>query len=166
MHVFPVRRLLILGIVFAGLVLGTETGDADNPSAKVYRQQLLGLESQVRALVPRVDSAMANNDAKSLESRIALQEEILATQKLLHRLEETVMESNLDVLKSEARNDKDLLLISQCCMALDFSIQAEDNYISTQDRSFRGIAVDGLKLVDTIKKLMPQVGTRQAETKP
>jgi hypothetical protein len=79
-----------------------------------------------------------------------LRQEILALTKLIHRLEEESMATNLD----NARSDKTILLVSAGCRAMDFVLGAIDSYIDTDDRSFLGLARDGDALIKSVERLL------------
>jgi hypothetical protein len=85
---------------------------------------------------------------------LSLQEERLALAKLVHRLGEEAGQANIDVLKREGKSDRVLLLVSQGCEALSFTLMALDNFADTEDRTFLGLARDGEALAMSIDKLM------------
>jgi len=88
---------------------------------------------------------------------LSLREERLALTKLVHRLGEEAQEAaqaGNDVLERERKLDRVLLLVSQGCEALSFTLMALDNFADTEDRTFLGLARDGEALAMSIEKLM------------
>jgi len=58
--------------------------------------------------------------------------------KWAHQLIETALTENLTLLKGGGNSDKKLMFVAQGCMAIDFMLNALNNYVSSNDRAFLG----------------------------
>jgi hypothetical protein len=113
---------------------------------KIYITQFNEMCSKVSNLLNRV---MSQGDKK-----MTTREEIFALTKLIHRFHEESAKTNADGLKNGLPSNKTILLIGQGCQAMDFVLNALDNYIDTEDRSFIALAKRGDDLIKAIEKLI------------
>ena len=121
------------------LGLNTATGQP-SASARVYQSRYRELKSKAIDLMERARGCQ--------EKGPALLQEALAITKLVHRLqEEATREAN-----ERAPRDKSLLLVSQACEALDFTLLVVDSFIDTHDRSFLQLARQGVSLMDSTEQ--------------
>ena len=120
--------------------------------ARVYVDQFTNLSnSGKQMLVEVVDSQP--QWAKSPSERLALSKRLWALITLIHRLEETASEANIESFKQSRIRDKKLMLVTQGCDGLAFMLRALDFYVETEDRAFLGFARDGAELVARIKNV-------------
>jgi hypothetical protein len=115
-------------------------------AAKVYKTQFIELRAKVKLVFDRIEQQRGG--------LTDLREEILALTKLIHRLQEEAMGSDMESTKRGHESDKTLLLVSQGCIALDFVLTALSNHIDTSDRAFIGLAKDGDVLIKSIEKIL------------
>ena len=90
----------------------------------------------------------------SRRQRLVLAEELLAIQKLVHRLGEEADDTNVKGLERDRTSTKRLLLVAQGCEGLNFVMAALQNFVETEDQAFLGFATDGNSIVLNIRKLL------------
>ena len=115
-------------------------------AAKVYKTQFIELRARTKSIFDRIEQRK--------ESLNDLREEILPLTKLIHRLDEEAIGSDLESTKRGGEQQKTLLLVAQGCIALDFILSALSNFIDTGDRAFIGLAKDGDVLVKSIERIL------------
>jgi hypothetical protein len=142
------KRILHLSGSLACVLVVFQIASAQTGAPNVYRNQFFDLRARVQSLVKRTEPQ--SRATWTNKTRMDLREEILALTKLIHRLEEESLASNLD----NARSDKTILLVSTGCKAMDFVLEALDSYIDTDDRSFLGLARDGDVLIKSVERLL------------
>ena len=125
-------------------IVQAQTSGATN----VYRNQFIDLRAKVQSVFQRTEQQSRRAD--DYKAKTNLREEILALTKLIHRLEEESLASNVETRKT----DKTLLLVSQGCRAMDFVLGALDSYIESDDRAFLGLSRDGDVLIKTVERLL------------
>jgi hypothetical protein len=126
---------------------------AQSGEAAVYIDQFRTLQQKMEQIFSEVKSSglPGVNTAKSIE----IQERLFALTKLVHRLGETALSANNELLRDPKKDrDKSLMLVGQGCIAIDFVLTALDNYIDTGDRAFLGFATDAKQIVLAVGKIL------------
>jgi hypothetical protein len=118
----------------------------------IYRTQFFEMREKVKSIYSRTE--LQSRSKTDYKIKIKLQEDVLALQKLIHRLEEVALEASLESIQSRHGPNKTLLLVSQGCNALDFVLLALDRYVSTDDRSFLSLAREGNALINSVEKML------------
>lgn len=136
-------RILLISIIGSLLVFNAVAFQI-SATSRVYQSQYINLRMKAVSLMERARESQGNSSE--------LQEERLALAKLVHRLQEEAMQDNGQLLARGQPSDKSLLLVSQACAALDFTLLSVDSYIETGDRSFLQLAREGVALMDSIEK--------------
>jgi hypothetical protein len=121
-------------------------------AANLYRDQFVALHDKVQSVANTANSAAGSGVARNDQAEII--EELLALQRLVHRLGEQAAETNLDGRHQGRAQDKRLLLVSQGCEGLSFVIAALQNFMYTNDQVFMGFARDGNNVVASIRKVL------------
>jgi hypothetical protein len=149
MRKLPLSVLVIVIMV----LLFTQTSHAQNSGAtNVYRTQFVEMRGKVRSIFERVERELRGEP--DYKARVSLKEEMLALTKLIHRLDEEALRTDTESMERGRRSNKTLLLVSQGCRAMDFVLNALDNYITTEDRSFLSLARDGDSLITSVEKML------------
>jgi len=131
----------------------TQTAYAQGSGAtNVYRTQFFEMHAKVKTIFER--AGRQGRSEPNHKARVSLREEILALTKLIHRLEEEAARADLEGMERGRNSNKSLLLVAQGCKAMDFVLNALDNYITTDDRSFLSLARDGDSLIKSIEKML------------
>jgi hypothetical protein len=113
---------------------------------RVYKNQFLSLSSKIDSILSTIDDVVSDKQS--------LRYEFSTYTKLVHRLQETVEENNIEEIYNNGQSNKILLLISQGCISLDFVISSLDKFIETNDRAFIKLARDGNILTNQIKSIL------------
>ena len=143
------QRVALSGMIIALLVFVVVVQTSSQESAtKVYRDQFVSLHDRVQDMLGRSKAMPSRGE------RAPLNDELFATLKLVHRLEEEAAKTYYDGLQQGRAPDKPLLLVAQGCDGLNFVINALQNFLETQDHAFLGFAVDGMATVKSIRKLL------------
>jgi hypothetical protein len=144
------RRWAWAPILVATLFVSSRAHGGTN----VFQEQLIDHAEKALALLTQVESRRRPYSAKE---QTDLATDNLATVTLIHRLQETVGEANVRELKNSGKPDRDLLLVSQGCIAVEFLRTSISNYLETGDPAFVGLARDAAVLVKSVRK---QLGPR------
>jgi hypothetical protein len=142
------KTILHLSFLLACTLVLFQTAEAQTGAANVYRSQFFDLRSKVQSIVKRTEPQSRGD--WDYKTRTDLREEILALTKLIHRLEEESMASNIE----RAKTDKTVLLVSAGCRAMDFVLGSLNSYIETDDRAFLGLSRDGDALIKSVERLL------------
>ena len=143
-----IRKKALIVFLFPTMVLALDQSIlAQNAGAtKVYKTQFIELRAKVKSVSDRIEQQRTGSTD--------LRGEILALTKLIHRLQEEAMDSDIESIKRGREPETTLLLVSQGCIALDFVLTALSNYMDTGDRAFIGLVKDGDVLIKSIEKIL------------
>jgi hypothetical protein len=146
--ILRIAELMRWALVVAGISVLLPTNSFAvpqlSPAADVYRSQYKDFRAKATSLLERSRAQRSN--------RNALQEEGFALTKLVHRLSEEADRDNVDRARRGQPADKSLLLVSQACGALDFMLNAINNYNDTGDLAFVQLARQALALMDATEQ--------------
>lgn len=142
------KRILQFVCLLAVIPTLSQLAAGQTGASRVYREQFFDLRSKVQSVLKRTEPDTRGPWTSKI--RTDLRQEILALTKLVHRLEEEAMTSDL----SNDRSDKTILLVSAGCKALDFVLGAVDSFVETDDRSFLGLARERETLIKSVERLL------------
>jgi predicted nucleic acid-binding protein len=143
--VFVMKRLFTtLALSLCISCLAPSYGLAQN-IVKAHRSQFTELRGQVKTILEEVEQK--SKTGLSEKGKLDKQQEILAFTKLIHKLSEEALSSNLDILKGGQNSNKTLLRISMECSALTVVLEALGNFLETGDRDFLSFAKEQDQLV-------------------
>jgi hypothetical protein len=130
-----------------GLFLFNTVALAQNAGAvSVYKAQLLMLHSKTDSILATFDNPRTR--------RAEVKEELFTISKLLHRLQEESFRTNGEDIQAGKSANKDLLIIEQACILLDFMAESMTNFIDTNDKVFLLLAKDANNLAIQMRKIL------------
>jgi hypothetical protein len=115
----------------------------------VFKEQLLDYADKAAAVLAKV---AGRKQAYAAKEAVDFATDNLAAITLIHRLQETVAETNVHEIQRSGKPDRELLLVSQGCIAVEFLRNSIANYGATGDRAFITLASDGAVLVRSVRK--------------
>lgn len=142
-------RTVVLIAMFLTISLCQTLVGQTTRSSNVLRSQLDHLAQQSDSLLDRVGALEPSR--MNSEERLALDDEILTLQTLVHRLQETAMKRAITGRQADVA-DRRLLLVGQACQALDFLLLGLSSYVETSDRAFLALARDGRSLRSSVER--------------
>jgi hypothetical protein len=117
--------------------------------SNVFKEQLIDYVDKALVQLTKIEG---RTRAYSDKERFDFETDNLAVVTLIHRLQETVGETNFREVRNSGRSSRDLLLISQGCIAVEFLRTSIANYVGTGDRAFLVLARDAADLVKSVRK--------------
>ena len=136
----------ILSVALGLFALSTPALGQNTGAVSVYKAQLFMLHS-------KADSILATFHSPQ-NRRADLKEELFTISKLVHRLQEEALSSNNDDVRAGKKANKDLLIIEQACIVIDFMSESMSNYIDTDDKVFLLFAKDANSLALQMRKTL------------
>lgn len=117
--------------------------------SNVFKEQLLDYIDKALAQLTKIED---RTRAYSAKEQVDFETDNLAVVTLIHRLQETVGEANAREVQNSGKSSRDLLLINQGCIAVEFLRTSITNYVETGDRAFLVLARDAANLVKSVRK--------------
>jgi hypothetical protein len=118
--------------------------------AKTYKLQFFELSAKVRSVSKRIEQRAGN--IRSPQDDFSIRTETLELFKAMHELQGKAMQSYVNSVESGQSPDRELLLVNQGCVAMDFIIQAINSNIYTHDQTFLELVKEGNSLLDDVEK--------------
>ena len=139
-----IYRWLQVWVIGLGTSLAGQRAIAQSGETPIYKEQFAALVQSMDRVYSSALKVPSGTDKQELMERV------FALQKSAHRLQEQAGEAENQSREAGHTIDKRLLLIEQGCMSVDLVLAATNNFLSTGDRVFVGLASDVRRVVSTV----------------